>query len=193
VERVPGANRLREQCERIRTLGACEPDTAARAEIDAALVNKWWGVRIVAIATLGRWGDARAFARLRTILESNDDTRGWGSWERNARDAAFKALGECLPASETAWALETYLIYRDGAALIRPLAREPAVFWEAVIAEEWRRDDPYRLERLIGVLREVPADAAQRRGWQARFCSHPHTLVRRMAGYAWPNKPRSER
>jgi len=37
---------------RLRTLGTREPDAEAWREVEAALADKWWGVRTVAIATL---------------------------------------------------------------------------------------------------------------------------------------------
>lgn len=181
----PGANLVGERCARLRMLGSREPDAEARREVEAGLADKWWGVRTVAIATLGAWGDAQAVARLQRMIADHADGRRWGSWDQEARRAAFKALGECLPASESDWGLTQYLDHGDAWALRLPLSRLPASHWEAVLAAEWRRNEAPRLERLSWLLAGVAADAARQQRWRERFASHPDRGVRRMAGYAW--------
>jgi hypothetical protein len=181
----PGSDRLRVECARIRALGENAPNTAARAEIDDALANKWWGVRVVAIATLGHWGDAQAVARLKAIADEGETAKRWGGWSYEGSRAALKALGECLPASEAAWALEHCLRNDSSYELYPRIAAQPAAYWDAVVAEEWRRDEPARLQRLVWILRAVPTDAAQTQRWRDRFRSHPHRLVRQAAEYAW--------
>jgi hypothetical protein len=185
----PGADLVGERCARLRTLGAGAPDANAWRDVEEALVDKWWGVRTVAIATLGAWGNAsgdpQAVARLQALVADHAAGRRWGGWDHEARRAAFKALGECLPASESEWGLAQYLGHGDAWALRTALMRLPAGFWEPVIAEEWRRNEPPRLERLSWLLAGVSADAARTRQWRERFASHPEAGVRRMAGYAW--------
>ncbi|GAA4786368.1 zinc-ribbon domain containing protein [Lysobacter hankyongensis] len=181
----PGANLVGERCARLRALGTREPDAEAWREVEAALADKWWGVRTVAIATLGAWGDAQAVGRLRRMIADHAEGRRWGSWDQEARRAAFKALGECLPASESDWGLAQYLDHGDTWALRRPLSRLPTTHWEPVLAAEWRRNETPRLERLCWLLAGVAADAAQRQRWRERFARHPDPGVRRMAGYAW--------
>lgn len=185
----PGANLVGERCARLRMLGTREPDAEARREVEAALADKWWGVRTVAIATLAAWGDGQAdlqaVARLQALVADHAGGRRWGGWDHEARRAAFKALGECLPASESDWGLAQYLDHGDAWGLRRPLSRLPATHWEPVLAAEWRRNDAPRLERLCWLLADVAADAAQRQRWRERFASHPDPGVRRMAGYAW--------
>ncbi len=181
----PGSDRLRVECARIRALGEHAPDTATRAEIDMALASKWWGLRVVAIATLGRWGDAQAVARLKTIVQEGDTAKRWGSWLYEGSRAAHKALGECLPASEAEWALEHCLRSDDSSDLYPRIVAQHAAYWEAVIAEEWRRDEPARLQRLVWLLRAVPTNSVQAQRWRERFRSHTHRLVRQAAEYAW--------
>lgn len=180
----PGGNLLRELCARVRALGDHPPDAAAWREIDDALANKWWGVRTTAIATLGRWGGTRAVERLKAWAAMPMPKR-WGGWDYEARRASLKALGECLPASEAGWALEVWLDNEYACELRDPLAAQPVEVWDAVIAAEWRRDDPQRLARLPGLLSASPADVTQQRGWSERFRSHPDGRVRRAAGYVW--------
>ena len=181
----PGSDRLRVECARIRALGERAPDSAARAEIDAALASKWWGVRIVAVATLGRWGDAQAVARLKATVDEGETAKRWGGWLYEGSRAAYNALGECLPAVDTAWALEHSLRSDSAWALHPRIAVQPAAYWEGVIAEEWRRDEPARLQRLVWILRVVPTDDVQAKRWRERFRGHAHRLVRQAAEYAW--------
>lgn len=182
----PGANLLGERRDRLRALGERKPDAAARAEVEAALVDKWWGLRTTAIATLGAWGDGVSIDRLKALLVAHAARDGWNSWNRQARDAAFKALGACLPASEANWALEEYLGTAEGGQLREGLARLPPAFWGPVIDAEWRRGDPRRLERLCWVLAMVTAEPARHHHWRDRFAAHPDPGVRRWADWAWP-------
>lgn len=181
----PGANLLGERRDRLRALGTREPDAAARAEVEAALADKWWGLRTIAIATLGAWGDEDSVERLKALLDAHSARDGWNSWSRQARDAAFKALGASLPASEADWALEAYLGSAEASALRDALARQPPAFWEPVIQAEWRRGEPRRLERLVSVLSMVNADPARQRRWRERFEAHAEPGVRRWAEWAW--------
>jgi hypothetical protein len=180
----PGSHRLSELCARVHVLGDHPPDAAAWREIEGALVNKWWGVRTIAIATLGRWGGPQAVERLKTWAALPMPKR-WGGWEYEARRASLKALSGCLPASDVDWALERVLESGWAQELHRALAAQPSTFWEAAIAAEWRRDDPARLERLCWLLRDVHVDTAQRQHWRERFSSHLDPAVRRAAAYAW--------
>lgn len=181
----PGANLLGERRDRLRALGTRAPDAVARAEVEAALSDKWWGLRTTAIATLGVWGDEASIERLKALLAAHAGRDGWNSWSRQARDAAFKALGASLPASEADWALEAYLGSAEASALRDALARQPPAFWEPVIQAEWRRGEPRRLERLVSVLSMVNADPARQRRWRERFEAHAEPGVRRWAEWAW--------
>lgn len=184
----PGGNLLREWGARVRALGDQPPDAAAWREIEEALASKWWGVRTIAIATLGRWGGTQAIERLKAMA-SIPMPRRWGGWDYEARRASLKALGECLPATEADWALE--LVLGNGSAweLHRALGTQPLAFWEAALAAEWRRDDVTRLERLCWLMRDARADASQRQRWQQHFRSHRDAAVRRAAQYVWPQEP----
>jgi Probable zinc-ribbon domain len=180
----PGSRLLSELCARVRALGDRPPDVAAWREIEDALANKWWGVRTIAMATLGRWGGDQATERLKTWASIPMPKR-WGGWDYEARCAALKALGECLPASEADWALELVLANGDAWELHRALGTQPLAFWEAALATEWRRDEPARLERLCWLMRDAQADTSQRQRWQQRFRSHHDAVVCRAAEYAW--------
>lgn len=186
AQRAPGANRLREICERIRMLGESAPNATAREAIDAALADKWWGVRIVAIGVLGRWSDTQDIARLKALVDAGEDAKRWGDWASEGRRAALKALGDCLPVSESAWALTVCLSSDSAWPLPTRLAGlRTAAFWQDVFADEWRRDDPARLQRLTWLLRGTRADAAQQARWRNALAQHEHKLVRQAALYAW--------
>lgn len=181
----PGANLLGERRDRLRALGTHKPDADARAEVEAALADKWWGLRTTAIATLGDWGDVDSVERLKALLAAHAGRDDWNSWNRQARAAMFKSLGACLPDAEADWALAEYLGTGEAAALRDGLARQLPAFWEPVIDAEWRRGEPRRLERLIWVLPKVEADPARQRRWRERFEAHPDAGVRRCAEWAW--------
>lgn len=181
----PGGRLVSELCARARALGDVPPDAAAWDEIEQALSSKWWGVRVTAIATLGRWGDARSVARLKEIIETGLVSDRWGDWAHEALKAATKALAECLPDAETPWALDVWLGFRYAGELIRPLGRLPASFWDPVVTREWRRNDPDRLQRLPWVLSRCPASKACQQQWRTLFMGHPLSRVRQAAEWAW--------
>lgn len=183
----PGANLLRELCAQARALGDRTPDAAAWREMEAALASKWWGVRTVAIGSLGRWGDGAAIARLKGLIGEGEGSKRWGTWAAEGREAALEALGANLPSSEVDWALEYCLASRGYGAsfLYRALARQPLPWWEAVLAAEWRRDDPARLARLCEILGSVPAEPDRFRRWHDRFAGHPDPRVSKAAGWAF--------
>lgn len=78
--------------ERLRALADAPPTAEALAQVEAALQSKWWSLRVVAIAVLGRWGGAAQIEQLRAWVAAHP--KGWGSWECVAADAAAKALAE---------------------------------------------------------------------------------------------------
>ena len=86
-----GANLLRQQTDRFRALGAKPLTAEALAEIEVALESKWWSLRVVAIQTLGRWGEPDQIARLEAFVAASAGRKYW-SWERVAADAARKEL-----------------------------------------------------------------------------------------------------
>jgi len=90
---APGADLLLEKTCRLRALGAAKPSVQARAEIEAALQSKWWGLRVVAIQAMGRWGGEENLARLHAFMASRSEGgRRYFGWERVAADAARSAL-----------------------------------------------------------------------------------------------------
>jgi hypothetical protein len=183
----PGANLLRELCAQARALGEGVPDAAAWREMDAALASKWWGVRTVAIGSLGRWGDGEAIARLKALIEAGETSKRWGSWASEGRRAAIEALGARLPPSEVDWARDYCLTHSDWglSPLHGALGRQPLPWWEAVIAVEWRHDDPERLARLVWMLGSVEAAPDLLRRWHGRFAGHPDPRVGKAAGWAF--------
>lgn len=186
-----GANATGEACDRVRALGSVVPDAVARDEIESALTHKWWGVRIVAIGTLGRWGDDQAVRRLKACVEAGAASTHWGDWPHQAMQAALSALGGCLPASELPWALEIVL---SGTWNTWPLSdrlgRAPVAFWDSALDTEWRRNDPARLHRLGWLLGGLPVEPSIRERWQRRFLAHPAPGVHRMPPGMWmPRRP----
>jgi hypothetical protein len=181
-----GANALGEACDRIRALGDRPPDPAARQEVEAALADKWWGVRVVAIGVLGRWGGPEAVARLKAFVEAGAASTSWRGWPRQAHDAALSALARCLPVREIPWAIESVLSGDIGYWPLRSrLAQETTTDWDAVLDAEWRRDDPERLVRLGWLLGGLAADASTRARWQQRLLRHPNPRVHRMPPGMW--------
>jgi hypothetical protein len=185
AHRAPGADALRLQCERIRALGNGPADEDAWREVETALASKWWGVRTVAIGVLGRWGDRRAVMRLQAIADDGAATARWNTWAYEGSRAAFKALAECLPAAHNDWAIERVLSCVEAWPLSSRLVGLPPSVWETLIQQECGRDDPARLQRLIWLLRAIPAGPGQTAQWRSRFGDHPHRLVRQAAQYAW--------
>ncbi|MFH0130672.1 zinc-ribbon domain containing protein [Variovorax sp. VaC1] len=89
----PGANLLGEQTNRLRALGQARPNEKAVAEVEAALQSKWWSLRVVAIQTMARWGDAEQVERLKAMVAARPaGGRRYWCWERVAADAAMCAL-----------------------------------------------------------------------------------------------------
>lgn len=182
----PGAHLLGERVAHLRALGARRPDAAARAEVEDALVDKRWGLRTVAIATLGAWGEDADIARLKALLAAHAEGGHWGDWSHQARRAAFKALAVCLPDADAAWALSEYLDDNEAWPLHEMLQRQPSAFWEQAITAEFRRDEPARLARLCAVLAGVRVDSERRARWRQRFASHPSLRIQGWLAYAWP-------
>jgi hypothetical protein len=85
-----GANRLGDASARLRVLACAAPTADARAEVAAALESKWWSLRTLAIAALGRWGADEDIARLRALADARCSS--WRSWERVGAHAAASAL-----------------------------------------------------------------------------------------------------
>jgi len=103
-----GANLLGEMSQRLRAFAGAPATPAARAEVDAALESKWWGLRTLAVEALGHWGSAADLARLRALVDAWQPS--WNSWERQGAQVAAEALAAKLrhPADED-WALEACL------------------------------------------------------------------------------------
>jgi hypothetical protein len=85
-----GANLLRDEVARLRALAAEKPHVAALAQVDAALQSKWRSLRVVAIEVMGQWGGPRQIERLQAFAA--DRGSSYGTWEREAANAAAKAL-----------------------------------------------------------------------------------------------------
>ncbi|BEP60185.1 hypothetical protein GmRootV213_07390 [Variovorax sp. V213] len=87
-----GANLLRDEVARLRALAAEKPDAAALTLIEAALQSKWRSLRVVAIEVMGRWGGLEQIARLESFVAARRGGQNHRVWEREAADAAAKAL-----------------------------------------------------------------------------------------------------
>lgn len=89
----PGAALLRDRAAYLRALGQLAPNAEAVTEIEAALQSKWWGLRVVAIQTLARWGGEANVERLKAFMAGRPEGgRGYWAWERVAADAATRAF-----------------------------------------------------------------------------------------------------
>lgn len=143
-----------EMSERLRVLARSTPTPQARAEVDLALESKWWGLRVLAIAALGCWGEKADIARLRTLLDLHQPQRG--TWEQVRGRAAVEALGGCLRhPGDDGWALEACLqghatpwswrTFLSGIPTERMMACAKAEF-------ACQEDDPQRLLKLLALL-----------------------------------------
>ena len=90
---------------RLRLLGDGRETAGARAEVEAALQCPWWGLRVLAIRAVGRWGGQVNEAWLmrragqpvadRDCSGSASKGGGWGAVERGAvRDAVAPLLDD---------------------------------------------------------------------------------------------------
>jgi hypothetical protein len=99
--RNEGANLLGEEVARLRALAVQKPGADTLAQVEAALQSKWRSLRVVAIEVMGKWGGPEQVERLQAFAANR--TSSYGTWEREAADAATKALarraeeesGEC--------------------------------------------------------------------------------------------------
>ena len=188
----PGAHLLGERVARLRALGARRPDAAARAEVEAALADKWWGVRTVAIATLGAWGEDADILRLKALLAEHAEGGHWGSWGYEACRAVFKALAAYAHAPSAdadiaaEWLLENCLGGDDAWPLQEGLRRQPPAFWEQAMTAEFRRGEDARLARLCALLAGVRVDPVRHARWRQRFASHPSSRVKAWLASTWP-------
>lgn len=87
-----GANLLREEAAKLRELAVSKPDAVALARVDAALQSKWRSLRVVAIEVMGRWGGRKQIEWLEKFVASHPGGSNHRWWEREAADAAAKAL-----------------------------------------------------------------------------------------------------
>ncbi|RST51682.1 zinc-ribbon domain containing protein [Variovorax sp. DXTD-1] len=90
--RNEGANLLGDEVARLRALAAEKPDAAALAQIEAALQSKWRSLRVVAIEVMGCWGGPEQIAQLEALVAARPSGQNHRVWEREAADAAAKAL-----------------------------------------------------------------------------------------------------
>ena len=95
-----GANLLREEVTRLRALATTRPNTAALAEVDAALQSKWRSLRVVAIEVMGCWGGSEQVAQLEAFAAARPSGQNHKVWEREAADAATKALRRLAEAKQ---------------------------------------------------------------------------------------------
>ena len=64
----------------------------ALAQVEAALQSKWRSLRVVAIEVMGCWGGAEQIAQLEAMVAARPGGQNHRVWEREAADAAAKAL-----------------------------------------------------------------------------------------------------
>jgi hypothetical protein len=95
---------LREITYRLRRIGQKRPSPEARAEVAAALSNKWEGVQAVAAQVLGGWGDRESVELLRRFLVRCIDRKfGW-----SIRGVAVRALRPVVTEEDVDWILDLY-------------------------------------------------------------------------------------
>ncbi len=103
--RGDAAVHLRTEVHALRALGALAPTASARAAVDAALGSKWNGLRVTAVKTLCRWGDAQSLRTTREALARECA----GDGRASACEPMAKALAPHLRERDFEWALDLYL------------------------------------------------------------------------------------
>lgn len=139
------------------------PDTgAARAEVAAALLSRWWGMRVLAMRAIGRWRTEadrawlveRARRRLPDAAEVWNAPRGhelrWRDMEtREARRVLFRRAPR---REDSDWLLDLWFTEPGGRIWPSWLCGVPVGELRARIAGEIRGGDRVRLERVIQLL-----------------------------------------
>ena len=97
-------NELERETAHVRALSQLRVTEERRAEVIAALGNKWEGVQAVALDALGRWGGPESLAALRIFLqEAFSREAGW-----SIRGVAIRNLIPLVTASDANWVLDLY-------------------------------------------------------------------------------------
>lgn len=150
----------RELAARLKLLALTRETEAARAEIEAALACRWWGLRVLAIQAIGRWGGARnrdwltrlarrPLARHRHIagLRHGDPLR----WSQQETVAARVAICGLVDETDAEWVLDLWF---DDVELFSGLhdallSRLPGRSLEARLMREIGGSDRSRLEAAL--------------------------------------------
>jgi len=83
----PGSNLLGEQRDQLRALCEKSPTPEALATVEVALQSKWWGLRVIAIQTLGRWGGPDQIRQLEAFVNAGQLCAQECRWECRGKDA----------------------------------------------------------------------------------------------------------
>ncbi|MFO1251018.1 MAG: zinc-ribbon domain containing protein [Inhella sp.] len=103
--RGDAANHLRTEVRALRALGDAVPTAAARRSIESALHSKWNGLRVTAVKTLCRWGDAQSVRCAREALARECA----GDGRASACAPMAKALATHVCEADLAWVMDLYL------------------------------------------------------------------------------------
>lgn len=139
------------------------PDTpTARAEVEAALGSKWWGIRVLAIRAIGRWRTERDRAwlveRTRRLSPTATELRNTSPgddlrWRAQETAEARQVLFRRVPWPEDSdWLLDLWFVEPSGKIWVSWLSMVPEVALRSRIAAEIRGGDPERLQRAIWLL-----------------------------------------
>lgn len=178
---TPGASLLKIQSERLRQLAQSAPNDQAMQEIESALNSKWWGMRELAIATLGAWAGDDNIARLKSIVNPSLGYQ-YGSWPSVASCAAIKALVPHLQTKDADWALDVYLskqvwLWHDF------FKKQSPIWFYAKVVAELKRNDLARLNKLLVLIYFCTVDSVREKSLILLLAHHNIELVKDVERY----------
>lgn len=179
---APGADRIGEISRRLRQVADAEPNPETRALALQSMESKHWGLRILAINALGRWGSEDDVVRLRALI----DERGWPG--HAGATVVARALGPHLRhPHDDAWAIETCLAGHiplwPWRAFLRGLAPQAVNAWSDA---EMARNNADRLERWITLTHFARLQLTS--AMAGFLAAHPNTRLRSCYAdsHCWP-------
>lgn len=153
--------------ERLRRLTLVPETAAARAEVDAVLACRWWGLRVVAIKAIGSWGGAankawliqRACRPPPCADREAEEPHWWGIETR----AAWRAVAPALDDTDADWVLtlahENVYAGIDLSPYVRRIPDAVFLAWLPTPLRRSRGRLRVRLANMVGRRRTLPGYA----------------------------------
>ncbi|MBE9603286.1 hypothetical protein IAI18_00275 [Acetobacteraceae bacterium H6797] len=177
--------------DRLKALATMKETKERRTEIDLALAQNRWGLRILAIRVLGAWGGPRNKAWLREKADQPMLRHPWrypkrtpGRWEAIETQAAQRAIAPHVTREDAAWLLNRHLAdWANGGTLLPMLgALAPHLPRERI---EAAYQDPAQRESLLWLCFHV-RNLSDRLYWMRRLATlhEPPPLAGRLLLHA---------